>query len=256
LRDVLAEVDGLAARGRYETAARLRDHAATAIDVLWRGQRLRALVAVEEPVQAAPLALCGDRVYAALPGFRDGTGHPDEWYDVTDRWIRKRVKQEVDVRRPRLDGHTLTVSGPVPFTPDSAAHLRLSLVRLPGKVVPKAQKAPRGEEDPGVDFPVTLTARGPGEPVVLRAEVDLRTLLDDDAPDGTRWAVRVRADAGAWTHDVPVLYSRAPQPTEVSQGRRRAALTVSHGKRGYLYVQRENLPPEVARRALRRALKS
>ena len=41
-------------RGRYETAARLRDHAATAIDALWRGQRLRALVAVEELVAARP----------------------------------------------------------------------------------------------------------------------------------------------------------------------------------------------------------
>ena len=41
-------------RGRYETAARLRDHAATAIEVLWRGQRLRALAAVDELVAARP----------------------------------------------------------------------------------------------------------------------------------------------------------------------------------------------------------
>ena len=41
-------------RSRYETAARLRDHAATAIDVLWRGQRLRALAAVDELVAARP----------------------------------------------------------------------------------------------------------------------------------------------------------------------------------------------------------
>lgn len=54
LCDVLAEVENLAARGRYETAARLRDHAATAIDALWRGQRLRSLVAVEELVAARP----------------------------------------------------------------------------------------------------------------------------------------------------------------------------------------------------------
>ncbi|BBY30561.1 DEDD exonuclease domain-containing protein [Mycolicibacterium sediminis] len=54
LRAVLAEVDDLAARGRYETAARLRDHAATAIDALWRGQRLRALVDVDEMVAARP----------------------------------------------------------------------------------------------------------------------------------------------------------------------------------------------------------
>ena len=54
LVDVLAEVEALAAHGRYETAARLRDHAATAIDALWRGQRLRALVAVDELVAARP----------------------------------------------------------------------------------------------------------------------------------------------------------------------------------------------------------
>jgi DNA polymerase-3 subunit epsilon len=51
---VLAHIAELAERNRYETAARLRDHAATAIDVLWRGQRLRALAAVTEMVAARP----------------------------------------------------------------------------------------------------------------------------------------------------------------------------------------------------------
>ncbi|KUI03078.1 hypothetical protein AU188_06630 [Mycobacterium sp. IS-3022] len=51
---VLAHITDLADRGRYETAARLRDHAATAIDVLWRGQRLRALAAIPELVAARP----------------------------------------------------------------------------------------------------------------------------------------------------------------------------------------------------------
>lgn len=54
LADIVARIDELAGRGRYETAARLRDHAATAIDVLWRGQRLRALSAVADMVAAAP----------------------------------------------------------------------------------------------------------------------------------------------------------------------------------------------------------
>ncbi|OBF94891.1 hypothetical protein A5790_09455 [Mycobacterium sp. 852002-51152_SCH6134967] len=54
LAAVLAHVADLADRGRYETAARLRDHAAAAIDGLWRGQRLRALVAVTELVAARP----------------------------------------------------------------------------------------------------------------------------------------------------------------------------------------------------------
>jgi DNA polymerase-3 subunit epsilon len=51
---VLAHIADLAERNRYETAARLRDHAAAAIDVLWRGQRLRALTAVTELVAARP----------------------------------------------------------------------------------------------------------------------------------------------------------------------------------------------------------
>jgi DNA polymerase-3 subunit epsilon len=54
LSAVLAHIADLAARSRYESAARLRDHAAGAIDVLWRGQRLRALVEVGELVAARP----------------------------------------------------------------------------------------------------------------------------------------------------------------------------------------------------------
>jgi DNA polymerase III subunit epsilon len=44
----------LAGRQRYESAARLRDHTVDAVEVLWRGQRLRALAALPELVAAAP----------------------------------------------------------------------------------------------------------------------------------------------------------------------------------------------------------
>ena len=44
----------LAGRQRYESAARLRDHTVAAVEVLWRGQRLRALAALPELVAAAP----------------------------------------------------------------------------------------------------------------------------------------------------------------------------------------------------------
>jgi DNA polymerase III subunit epsilon len=54
LAAIVQQVTELAGRGRYESAARLRDHAATAVEVLWRGQRLRALAAVDELVAAAP----------------------------------------------------------------------------------------------------------------------------------------------------------------------------------------------------------
>ncbi len=54
LAAVLSHIGELAEANRYETAARLRDHAAAAIDVLWRGQRLRALTSVAELVAARP----------------------------------------------------------------------------------------------------------------------------------------------------------------------------------------------------------
>ena len=44
----------LAGGQRYESAARLRDHTVSAVEVLWRGQRLRALAALPELVAAAP----------------------------------------------------------------------------------------------------------------------------------------------------------------------------------------------------------
>lgn len=48
------QIAALSGRARYENAARLRDLTAETIEVLWRGQRLRALAAVAELVAAAP----------------------------------------------------------------------------------------------------------------------------------------------------------------------------------------------------------
>jgi DNA polymerase III subunit epsilon len=54
LADAAEQIADLAARQRYESAARLRDHTVAAVEVLWRGQRLRALAALPELVAAAP----------------------------------------------------------------------------------------------------------------------------------------------------------------------------------------------------------
>ncbi|SPM36276.1 GIY-YIG catalytic domain protein, partial [Mycobacterium rhizamassiliense] len=48
------QVTVLAGRHHYESAARLRDHTAAAVEVLWRGQRLRTLAALPELIAAAP----------------------------------------------------------------------------------------------------------------------------------------------------------------------------------------------------------
>ncbi|MCH9669552.1 MAG: DEDD exonuclease domain-containing protein [Actinomycetia bacterium] len=54
LAAALSHISELADRKRYETAARLRDHVAAAIEILWRGQRLRALASISEMVAARP----------------------------------------------------------------------------------------------------------------------------------------------------------------------------------------------------------
>jgi DNA polymerase-3 subunit epsilon len=48
------QVAALAEDRHYESAARLRDHTAAAVEALWRGQRLRALTALPELIAAAP----------------------------------------------------------------------------------------------------------------------------------------------------------------------------------------------------------
>ena len=51
---VLSQIEALASLHRYETAARLRDHTAAAVETIWRGQRLQALAAVVEQIAARP----------------------------------------------------------------------------------------------------------------------------------------------------------------------------------------------------------
>ena len=48
------QVTALAERRHYESAARLRDRTASAVEALWRAQRLRALAALPELIAAAP----------------------------------------------------------------------------------------------------------------------------------------------------------------------------------------------------------
>lgn len=54
LRSAVDQVGALAQRHYFESAARLRDRIVTAVETLWRGQRLRALAALPELIAAAP----------------------------------------------------------------------------------------------------------------------------------------------------------------------------------------------------------
>lgn len=75
LRSAVHQVTALAARGHYESAARLRDHAATTIEILWRSQRARALAALPELVAAAPDGTGGWRLAVIRHGRLAAAGN-------------------------------------------------------------------------------------------------------------------------------------------------------------------------------------
>ncbi|BBX61964.1 hypothetical protein MSAS_11380 [Mycobacterium saskatchewanense] len=54
LAEAVQQVTALAEHHHFESAARLRDRTAVAVEALWRGQRLRALAAMPELTAAAP----------------------------------------------------------------------------------------------------------------------------------------------------------------------------------------------------------
>ncbi len=239
--------DGVAARLSAESRLMLRLAQHDDLDTL------RAVVAGRVDAEHRPLALDGDRVYSVLPGFRT---LPDEWYDVTDQPTRNRVVHGWSTRRVRLSGATLHVEGETVFTPESARHLRIALQELPpGTPVPRVSRSERYGDPAGVDSPVTLEAAPTGPRSLLRAEVDLAAVLASDAAAGTRWAVRLRADVGPWTYDLPVTARGRRQVSEVRSGARTVRVEAGHGRRGFVFLTRERLPlTHVARRALRRAV--
>lgn len=68
-------VADLAGRTRYESAARLRDVTAATVDVLWRGQRLRAVAEVPELVAGAPDGAGGWQLAVVRHGQLAAAGH-------------------------------------------------------------------------------------------------------------------------------------------------------------------------------------
>ncbi|GAB1816118.1 DEDD exonuclease domain-containing protein [Mycobacterium sp. MUNTM1] len=63
LRAAVQQVNALAERHHFESAARLRDRTVTAVETLWRGQRLRALAALPELIAAKPAGPDGQSGY-------------------------------------------------------------------------------------------------------------------------------------------------------------------------------------------------
>jgi poly(ribitol-phosphate) beta-N-acetylglucosaminyltransferase len=215
---------------------------------------LREVVASRDVAATRLLALDGDRVYSVLPGFRDGHGLPDEWFDITDQVPRSRVVDGLSTPQVRFTEDQISIDAEVPFTASSAAQVRITLQELaPGTAIPRVRRYKRDGAPAGVDFPVTLIEQAPGKLTALHADLDLDVLLSSGAPPEARWSVRLRADVGDWTYDLPVTATGRRQVTEVHRRRRGIRVIAGQSQRGFSFLKREPLP-HAARQGLWRAL--
>jgi glycosyltransferase involved in cell wall biosynthesis len=215
---------------------------------------LREVVASRDVAATRLLALDGDRVFSALPGFRDGHGLPDEWFDITDQVPRSRVVDGLSTPQVRFTEDQISIDAEVPFTSSSAAQVRITLQELaPGTAIPRVRRYKRDDAPAGVDFAVVLIEQGPGKLTALHADLDLDVLLSSGAPPEARWSVRLRADVGDWTYDLPVTATGRRQVTEVHRRRRGIRVIAGQSQRGFSFLKREPLP-HAARQGLWRAL--
>ncbi len=207
---------------------------------------IRQTVAAHEA--GAPFAFDGERVFVALPGFRDTRGLPDDWYELAQPLRRGKLGDLVTTGRVQLEGDRLLVEGAAGVTVDSAERLRVVLRPVPedGRL-PLVQRFERYDVPPAAEHPVTATAAPRG--AAFHASLPLGAVTPG------RWAVRMRVHAGGATFEVALPFSRAgaPRTTTLRRGLRALTVTAAKGRRKSLELSAEPLSvTETARRVLRR----
>lgn len=201
----------------------------------------------------APFALDADRAFVALPGFRDGRGLPEDWFELRQPLWRSQLRDLVTTARVRLVDGRLRLRGTLGLTAGSTGNPRVTLRRLleDDGPLPQVERF----EPPGApaapEQPVTLTAAPGG--ARFHADVPL------DALEPGRWAVRLRVDASGATYDVLVPFRRAGEPKVatlprgVRRGRLDLTVTATRGPRKALELVAEPTSlADTARRVLRR----
>lgn len=208
--------------------------------------RLIEVVAHLQAGTRSPLVLEGDRIFSALPGFRDGC--PDEWFEVTSESIWDRLAGGCVIDSLTLDGAALDLGGVLGVTPQGSEHVSFVLEPYRSKdPIARVRRYDRGAAPALPAMSVVLT-RCAGGASALAAHIPLSAVVDSDAPPGRRWSVRVRVDAGPWTFDMPVRMTMGRQTSAVRKRLRGIQLVARTDDQGLVFVRRKNIPlSEVAR---------
>lgn len=184
---------------------------------------LRRVLDYQSEQAVPPLVLSAHRVFEWSPGFGD-PGCCEDWYEVYaddfTRWLHARAEPAA----AHVLDHELEISGRVGIDAASREHVCLALQRVGDtELTPGSGRFPVGAA-PEVEeaFPVHLDQPSTGGWSLLRCRIDLRYLFHRKAPPGVRWVLRMRADVGRWSYDLPMRLGDVQLVTSFRyRGRRR-----------------------------------
>lgn len=199
---------------------------------------LRRLLEFGRDQRRPPLALVGDDVCLAYPGFDD---FPHEWFVVKNTNLRERFRSAVRLISAHWQGSILEITAATDLHPVSADRVHVDLVPVKQNVgILPFRRLPRGAKRPH-SWPVTLEEEAHTSGSRLTARVDVSSLFDLPAGPRRRWALRLRLDAGERGFDLPVTGAPAAS-AQVRQGSAFFKVDLAIGREGRLYVTRERIP--------------
>ncbi|HJV14520.1 MAG TPA: glycosyltransferase [Propionibacteriaceae bacterium] len=193
---------------------------------------LRRVLDYQSEQTKPPLVLSANRVFEWAPGFGDPECCED-WYEVYADDFSELLQARVAPAAAQSQDHELELSGRVGIDGASHEHLCVALHRVADtELTPASGRFPVGRA-PEVDraFPVRLDQLSTGDWSLLRCRIDLRCLFHRKASTSVRWVLRMRANIGGWTYDLPIRLGDAQLVTSFRyRGRRRFVTIRPEGK--------------------------
>jgi glycosyltransferase involved in cell wall biosynthesis len=205
---------------------------------------LRRVLDYQSEQAVPPLVLSAHRVFEWAPGFGDPECCED-WYEVYADDFARLLRARVEPAAADVHDHELELNGRVGVDAASSECICLGLQRLGDtELTPASGRFPLGgaREVDGA-FPVNMDQPATGEWSELSSRIDLRCLFHRKAPPGVRWVIRMRANVGGWSYDLPIRLEDLQLVTSFRYRGRRRFVTIRSEREGAVALRIEQRPP-------------
>lgn len=205
---------------------------------------LRRVIDYQSETALPPLVLSANRVFEWAPGFGDPECSED-WYEVYADDFTELLQARVEPAAAQVHDHELELTGRVGVNAASREQICLALQRAGDTELTRASgRFPLGGA-PEVDgaFPVHLVQPSAGEWSLFRCRIDLRCLFHRKAPAGVRWILRMRANVGPGSYDLPMRLGGVQLATSFPYRGRRRFVTIRSERGGAVALRIEQRPP-------------